>query len=483
MAARRSCIVVLGILLAAPCAADDAGRADDAYREELRALAEWCRERGLANGAARAASWFPPPSAKQTFFTLPIGGDDDADADSPRPTGDEAEFLRRFDELRRRRAERLFEQARSQAEAGRFSPALRLTYETLHEDPNHAAARKLLGYQQVDGRWRSPIETAKHRAGQIWHARFGWIAAEHIARYEQGERYLNGKWLAADEDARVHATIDRGWEVQTENFRIRTNHGLEEAARLAARLEAMQQVWRQLFARYHTVEAEWRRLFAGGEPRPISARRLPVVCFRTRDEYVSALRKREPRIEQTSGIFLIDDDTAYFYVDPVADGDAFLFHEVAHQLFAATRKTPRIGGKGNFWITEGIACHFESLRIDGDRAEIGGVDNPRMTAARVRWMRDRFYVPLAELTRMSLTSMQRDPRLPTLYSQASGLADFLLYADDGRYREATVDYLTAVYAGRDTPTTLSERTGRTYAELDDEYRRYLERLPPPAGGP
>ncbi len=75
-----------------------------------------------------------------------------------------------------------------------------------------------------------------------------------------------------------------------------------------------------------------------------------------------------------------------------------------------------------------------------------------MHAARYRLLHDEFYVPLAEFTGYGMEQIQNDPRIATLYSQAAGLANFLVYYDGGRYRDALVAYLVAVYAGRDDPT-------------------------------
>jgi len=102
-----------------------------------------------------------------------------------------------------------------------------------------------------------------------------------------------------------------------------------------------------------------------------------------------------------------------------------------------------------------------------------------MAAARFRRLNDNFYVPLADFCRMTLEQVQQNPKIATLYSQASGLASFLMHGEGGRYREATVDYLLAVYGGTDTPATLAEKAARPYAELDGEYKTYLERLPAP----
>ena len=78
-----------------------------------------------------------------------------------------------------------------------------------------------------------------------------------------------------------------------------------------------------------------------------------------------------------------------------------------------------------------------------------------------------------------LPRITTDPRIATLYSQAAGLASFLLESDGGRYREAVVDYMQAIYGNKDMATTLAQVTGRSFAELDAEYQAYIAGLPQP----
>ena len=73
-----------------------------------------------------------------------------------------------------------------------------------------------------------------------------------------------------------------------------------------------------------------------------------------------------------------------------------------------------------------------------------------------------------------MEKLQKDPRIGTLYSQAAGLTHFLIYYDGGRYRDALVSYLSAVYSGRDDHDTLAKLTGTDYGELDKQYREFLE---------
>ena len=56
----------------------------------------------------------------------------------------------------------------------------------------------------------------------------------------------------------------------------------------------------------------------------------------------------------------------------------------------------------------------------------------------------------------------------------AGLTNFLIFHDGGRYRDAVVSYLSAVYTGRDNRDTLARLTGANYAELDEQYREFLE---------
>ena len=72
--------------------------------------------------------------------------------------------------------------------------------------------------------------------------------------------------------------------------------------------------------------------------------------------------------------------------------------------------------------------------------------------------------------------LKRDPNISMLYSQASGLTYFLINADGGRYRDALVAFLAAIYQGRDRPGTLAELCNSNDAELDDQYRQRIKRF-------
>jgi hypothetical protein len=97
----------------------------------------------------------------------------------------------------------------------------------------------------------------------------------------------------------------------------------------------------------------------------------------------------------------------------------------------------------------------------------------RFLAARYRLLEDGFYVPLEDLVAMTMQDVQGDARISRLYSQAAGLAHFFMHAQGGRYRQPFVEYLSAIYAGRDQPATLVQLTGRRLDDLDREYREFM----------
>ena len=150
-----------------------------------------------------------------------------------------------------------------------------------------------------------------------------------------------------------------------------------------------------------------------------------------------------------------------------------MYHEATHQLFHEPAPWPDVG-RANFWIVEGIAMYMESLRHEDGFYVLGGFDDERIHAAQYPLFNDNFYVPLAEFSQMGMHRLQNDPRITTLYSQAAGLTHFLVHYDGGRYRDALVAYLAAVYSGRDKPRTLAQLTQSPYNELDKQYRQFMK---------
>ena len=117
-----------------------------------------------------------------------------------------------------------------------------------------------------DAGWGDVVEAEVPAEDAIgWHAKFGWLPKDHVARYERGERYYRRRWISAAEDAQRHADIKNGWRIETEHYSITTNHSLEAGVRLAERLERLNFVWRLLFAPYHArTRSQLSTMFKSG---------------------------------------------------------------------------------------------------------------------------------------------------------------------------------------------------------------------------
>ncbi len=117
------------------------------------------------------------------------------------------------------------------------------------------------------------------------------------------------------------------------------------------------------------------------------------------------------------------------------------------------------------------------LPVAAGYATLGMPAAGRLPAARHRRLVDQFYMPLREFSALGASSLQRHAEIAKLYSQAAGLATFLVEGQQGRYRKALVEYLQVVYKGRDAPNTLEQVTGESFETLDQEYLEFLKRLP------
>lgn len=460
-----------------------AARADDydraaaelvtTYAGRLKQLASWCDQHALAPQARITRDWQgirKPDQLLVAMFPREFLHSDlpeDASADL-------VSWDQQFMQLRREQANALENLARRAVRNGRATLAFDLMLASLHENPDQETVRRLLGFYKYHDGWYTLWEINRLKAGQVWHDKYGWIPKAWVRRYEQGQRFLGGQWITVDEDARRHKDIRTGWDVETEHYVIRTDQGLEAGVALSRKLEQLYRVWKQLFLRYFASEEQVLALF-DGRTRDAWAR-LPqhrVVFFRSRDEYNQALRPSMPNIEISIGFYQESTRRAYFFAGEGYD-ERTLFHEGTHQLFHESRPVaPDVGGQANFWIVEGVAMYMESLHVEGSYYVLGGLDDMRMVAARYRLLNDQFYVPLADLAKLGRKAFQSHPQLPTLYSQCAGLTHFLISHDQGRHRDALVEYLREVYSGHDNPGTLARLTGTTYDELDRQYRDFI----------
>lgn len=459
---------------------------DDQYHSRLAELADWADQQGLEREAEQVRDWARPRDPRKLYLVeFPRSGTGEADAAAAKPPEAarlpaHTQWAERWSQLKRQQAEVWFELARRAIRAREVSLAFELILATARENPDHEAARRMLGYVRFRDQWQTPFEVRRLRAGQVWSDRFGWLPASQLKRYEAGERFYNGRWISVTDDHRLHEDIRRGWQVETDHYRVTTNHSLEAGVALGQQLERLYRAWQQVFAGFYTSEAQLAQLLEGRGTQRGGTVRHQVIYFRSRDEYNNALRHTiVADIGMTTGLYLNDTRQAYFFASDGPHDLSTLYHEATHQLFSESRPgVPIPGEKANFWIVEGIACYMESLRLgrhaDGTGfSTLGGAEAVRFQDARYRLLESQFYVPLVRLAAASAAEIQRDPEIAKLYSQSAGLAHFLMHDGGGRYRDALVRYLIAVYSGTDQPGTLARLAATPFEQLDGQYRQFV----------
>jgi hypothetical protein len=440
-------------------------------------------EAGNHQAVATAIRAWDLPAEEGRQFVLAIPSDP---GDVKVPEGVEAPaahgLWEEFLAARKRRAEDIFAVARAATDDGPASPprtseSLRLVYRALRDDPDNERAREAAGWVRRDGRWVWPEVARRLDKGEEHTAEFGWLPRSRIERYRAGERYEQGRWIkpaAGGAGPRRPRDIKQAAKLASDHWLVAYTGDIEAAARLAAELEAAHAAWVQVFGGFQHEPAEWRqRMLGRGRSRPLEPFAATLVADRA--AYVAALEPLEPTIARTLGIYWTPTRTAWFF-----EGDGqqptTVRHEATHQLFAETRKTsPLAGERCGFWALEAAACYLESLEPAAFGWTVGGREAGRVPAARERLVEDGFHVPLEELCRLGRRALQADDRLPQIYSEISGLADFFMNGERGRYREAFVEYLVRIYTGTVDPDTLAKLCGTSYASLDDAYRRHMAR--------
>ena len=452
---RRTFLLARTLFLACLCALFAAGAIadelaskrealDKSFAERLSKLAEKCDELGLNDEASATRSWHIPRAAGRQYLFLPNDGAV-LKAGAAKVTQQWRDKLR---SLREARGEELWQLAQQAVAEHHPAAAFQLLHEVLRESPDHANARRALGYaKNIRGQWQlAGVPTSGNGVavpGPTDHPKLGWRRRSY-------------------------------WRLETPHYNIATNHSPKAAVELGRQMEDLHALWQQIFFNYWSnEEALAARLAGGNEPLARERPKMNVVLFRNREEYVQQLAPGEPKISLTLGIYMDEPRTAFFYA-----GDESLhptwYHEAAHQLFQESQPGLVSPGKSqNFWIVEGAAMFLESLQRHDGYWTVGGWDADRLQFARYRALAGDFAMPLKDLVALSRDDVQKSPDIRRIYTHAAGLTHFLLEGQGGMYRDAATDYLTAIYQARDARDTLAKLTNVETAELDQQYLRYL----------
>jgi hypothetical protein len=464
---------------------------DEEYAAAEKDLLRRCEIDGHGDVAAIIKAWpLPPVEGRQVALAIPPSLETPACVDTDAERSIWADFLA----ARRARAAGTFEHALwaaaaherlpTRAELARPDPespppgpqscaAIRLLFLTLRDDPDHARARAAAGWVRRGDRWEWPEAARRLDKAEAYDPQFGWMPKSKLTRHRDGERSLRGRWVkAADDDAALRE-VKHGRQFNADHWEIVSTAPPPVTGDLAAELESARLVWLQVFGGFAVEPADLETRLAGRGRIAPQTPHSAILCG-SREQYADELRKLEPRIDITEGIYWQPTATIWFFADPAGPPAVTVRHESFHQLFAEsrpdfTRLKAEPGRRSGFWAVEAAAIYAESMQKTDFGWTLGGRAAGRGPAASKLVAADE-HVPLAELAALGREAFQTHERIADLYDECGGLADFFMNAHGGRYREAFLEYLVRVYSGTADPDTLARLCRRSLAELDAEYR-------------
>ena len=450
-----------------------------AFQESLAKLIVNCQARNLPTAVDELLPWQAAVDvAALSDRKLPSKVQPEIQLSLPQ---DERLWRTEFRAIRQDMAKNLYLLSRRVLNAGSTHAAWRLIHEVLWYDSDYERARTLLGYERYGDEWVTPFAAKKMRDRFVWHDRFGWLPAAHVERYENGERFFRNRWYTAQKESQLRREWAHAWEIETDNYLLKTNVGLEQGVALAKKLEVFHEWFQRAYPAFFNTPEQLKVLF-GSTTRRRRALRTPFVVhyYHSKDEYVRRLIAKNPQIAISNGIYTPDDRISHFFVDPNSDIESTIYHEATHQiLYELDPKPRRIADNEHFWIVEGFACYIESFRPLSNGVSIGNPDYVRFYFAREVLMKDDFFVPLDRLASLSKNAYQDPAQISQRYSQASGLVHFYMHYDNGRYRDAMIDHFAALYRPIDPGFRvggMDHFTGVSYATLSQQYREYISVL-------
>ncbi len=413
--------------------------------------------------------------------------------------------------IRKESASRLFTLARKAGTPpiARFGLADSLLRKVLERDPDHADARRLLGFLPYKGGWATPhaVELLEKK-GHVLHPKYGWVPADWVAHLDRGElpgeldsRRRPRAWLPEDEANALRSTPERPWFIETApHFQIQADVPLAEAVEFGRRLEAFEEMFFSEFGDLIGRNLPLAHRFSNPTQQPVATtKKFQVRYFKEKSEYVAFFRDKFGRDETISlGYYMPPsearafgelkgrkvDPCSFFYKDeknPIA-AEATLYHESSHQLlFESAGKSEVDKARSNYWIWEGLGTYFETVRHQEDgRLVVGEPIGPRFAQARQNILTEGRFVPIADFAAMDKAAFgdEKDGAVYRNYAEAMAWTLFLLHGEGGRYREAFLDLAADAYRGRVRPDSLEDRLDVPFKTLDEQFLKYLKQTTP-----
>lgn len=408
------------------------------FADSLQDIALWCRSEGIPQQVAQTYALYRPRDLNRQYIFLP--------SEKTMPagrTGKLGQWLEKISVVKSELAEKIFELAKSAADEGANATAFQLLHEVIYYDRDHAEARRVLGHKKKSDSWQVNSDRIRVKKSRQALDLLQWPGGTYIT-------------------------------VTTPHFTIHSTATQEETEFLAQQLENWHDVWRQVFFEYWSPASVARWIAGKGSFRE-PKQRYRVAFFKDHQQYVDTLEHWVKGVENSAGYYNRDLKLSFFPAGNDATTRDTWRHELTHQLFRESiRARDNPFADQHLWLDEGIAMYFESLTDYGGYVTLGGFDSRRMQFARVRKLREGFFVPLEKLATMSQAEFQQRSDIAALYSQSAGMTHLLMNDQNGQLQPKITQFIKAMHKQNVKPDAFEKLLNKPLAQIDLEYLKFLE---------
>jgi len=465
------------------------------YAKDIDPLVKWCVERKLTKQAAEVVATIEKiaPDWKRLSKLKEMVSTAEASADSP-AQADVQEFARKIKVYRENHADRTMKLAKECAKYGLYTRAYDLMLEVLELDPEHAQARKVLGYVKKDGRWVSKWEANMLKDHVLYKDKEGvvqrWVPKKDVKKWDEGLRPFAGGWLPEAEEIRKRQVNEyRAWSVESQHFEVRTGVSRAAAYEWGQFLEDYYDAFFRNFINFFDVEDGAKMLF---DTKPLKKKH--VILFLASEnhykQHVKAEHGNEKLLLESAGFFgpCGSQKMSHCYRSDNAEDVAVMLHEVTHQLFDETKEERSHGSKGNNWVVEGIASYIETWGKENGKWYPGRNVNHRRLQIAKQFLAENPGWSLGDFLAIGNRDFHETNR-GLNYCLSEALAHFLMHYDGERYREDFVRFIAVYYEGKAQENSLYEHlqiegseAGRA-ATLEKQFKEYMAKLGEAAADP
>lgn len=410
---------------------------DRPFADSLQDIAIWCRTEGIPQQVAQTYALYKPRDLDRQYVFLP------SEKTMPAArSGKLGQWLEKISAAKSELASKIFDLASAAADDGDNATAFQLLHEVIYYDRDHADARRILGHKKKTDSWRVNTDRIRVKKSRQPFDLLKWPGGTYIT-------------------------------VTTPHFTINSTATEEETTFLAQQLETWHDVWRQVFFEYWSPASVARWIDGKGafrEPK----QRYRVAFFKDHQQYVNTLENWVKGVENSAGYYNRDLKLSFFPAGDDATTRDTWRHELTHQLFRESiRARENPFADQHLWLDEGIAMYFESLIDFGGYVTLGGFDSRRMQFARVRKLREGFFVPLQSLALMSQAEFQQRGDIAALYSQSAGMTHMLMNGQHGMMQPKITQFIKAMHKQNVKRDAFEQLLNKSFAQLDLEYLKFL----------